>query len=400
MAKNAGTKNIVLMAAKDGALTAAMPMVNGSLIQLFLTNRHVSAYYVGLFSTLVSIITLVGTILCSYLSEKLPKPLKQYQWLFFLQLAVYLAMIPIAYFSMTPIALFCVLSLIACAITFLSAWNGILGYKIPYMTIPFESYGSYTAISGAVTGIVGVVSSFAFSAIINGGWGGNPYLVCIVITCILLVISWYCTFRLTPVNHVYDTQNHNTVNIRKILNVFRMPLFKKFIVPNTLRGITIGVTNSIALIALHMGLTEGQASMLPIICALGYVVSSFLFHFLSKHMPLPTVALIGSLLVLALVSLPHDSSTVFLSVFFVAYVGRVIVDYAIPVMLIRVVPAEIAGTYNAGRTILLNLSSTVSVFAVGALLGKISALWLLTACGLAYVIGMIWYMVLYKKYMK
>lgn len=400
MAKNAGTKNIVLMAAKDGALTAAMPMVNGSLIQLFLTNRHVSAYYVGLFSTLVSIITLVGTILCSYLSEKLPKPLKQYQWLFFLQLAVYLAMIPIAYFSMTPIALFCVLSLIACAITFLSAWNGILGYKIPYMTIPFESYGSYTAISGAVTGIVGVVSSFAFSAIINGGWGGNPYLVCIFITCILLVISWYCTFRLTPVNHVYDTQNHNTVNIRKILNVFRMPLFKKFIVPNTLRGITIGVTNSIALIALHMGLTEGEASMLPIICALGYVVSSFLFHFLSKHMPLPTVALIGSLLVLALVSLPHDSSTVFLSVFFVAYVGRVIVDYAIPVMLIRVVPAEIAGTYNAGRTILLNLSSTVSVFAVGALLGKISALWLLTACGLAYVIGMIWYMVLYKKYMR
>lgn len=400
MAKNAGTKNIVLMAAKDGALTAAMPMVNGSLIQLFLTNRHVSAYYVGLFSTLVSIITLVGTILCSYLSEKLPKPLKQYQWLFFLQLAVYLAMIPIAYFSMTPIALFCVLSLIACAITFLSAWNGILGYKIPYMTIPFESYGSYTAISGAVTGIVGVVSSFAFSAIINGGWGGNPYLVCIFITCILLVISWYCTFRLTPVNHVYDTQNHNTVNIRKILNVFRMPLFKKFIVPNTLRGITIGVTNSIALIALHMGLTEGQASMLPIICALGYVVSSFLFHFLSKHMPLPTVALIGSLLVLALVSLPHDSSTVFLSVFFVAYVGRVIVDYAIPVMLIRVVPAEIAGTYNAGRTILLNLSSTVSVFAVGTLLGKISALWLLTACGLAYVIGMIWYMVLYKKYMR
>ena len=50
--------------------------------------------------------------------------------------------------------------------------------------------------------------------------------------------------------------------------------------------------------------------------------------------------------------------------------------------------------------ILLNLSSTVSVFAVGALLGKISALWLLSACALAYLIGMIWYMILYKKYMR
>ena len=69
-------------------------------------------------------------------------------------------------------------------------------------------------------------------------------------------------------------------------------------------------------------------------------------------------------------------------------------------MLIHVVPAEIAGTYNAGRYILLNFSSTVSVFAVGALLGKVSALWLLSACAFAYIVGMIWYMILYKKYMR
>lgn len=400
MAKNIGSKNITLMATKDAALAAAMPMVNGSLIQLFLTNRSVDAYHVGLFSTLVSIIMVVGTIVCSYVSEKLPKPLKQYRWLFFLQLVIYLAMIPVAWFTMTPGSIFWILSLIACAITFISSWTTILGYKIPYMTIPFQSYGSYTAISGAVTGIVGVVSSFAFSAVINGSWGGNPYLVCICICSVLLILSWYCTCRLAPVNHVYDGQNHNTMNIKKILEVFKLPLFRKFIVPNTLRGITIGITNSIALIALYMGLTEGEAATLPIICALGYVVSSFLFHFLSKHMPLPTVALIGSLLVIPLISLPHDNTTVFLSVFFVAYVGRVIVDYAIPVMLIHVVPADIAGTYNAGRYILLNFSSTVSVFAVGALLGKISALWLLSACALAYIIGMVWYMILYKKYMK
>jgi len=140
--------------------------------------------------------------------------------------------------------------------------------------------------------------------------------------------------------------------------------------------------------------------MLPIICALGYVGASFLFHFLSKYLPLPSVAIIGSLLVFVLISLPHDNCPVFLTVFLIAYVGRVLVDYAIPVMLIRVVPAEIAGIYNAGRNILLNLSSTVSVFAVGALLGKISALWLLSACAFAYLIGMIWYMVLYKKYMR
>ena len=98
------------------------------------------------------------------------------------------------------------------------------------------------------------------------------------------------------------------------------------------------------------------------------------FHFLSKYMPLTSVAIIGSLLVFVLISLPHDNCPVFLTVFLIAYVGRVLVDYAIPVMLIRVVPADIAGIYNAGRNILLNLSSTVSVFAVGALLGKISAL--------------------------
>ena len=156
MAKNIGKQNITLMAVKDAALAAAMPMVNGSLVQLFLTNRNVSAYYVGLYSTLVSIVMVVGTMVCSYISEKLPKPLSQYRWLFFLQLAVYLAMIPIACITMTPSSVFWILSLIACAITFLYSWNVILGYKIPYMTVPFESYGSYTAISGAATGIVGV----------------------------------------------------------------------------------------------------------------------------------------------------------------------------------------------------------------------------------------------------
>ena len=225
-------------------------------------------------------------------------------------------------------------------------------------------------------------------------------MVCTAISLLLMVVAWYCTFRMKPVNDVYATPSHNTMSVKKLLEVFRMPLFRKFLVPNTLRGITIGVTNSIALIALYMGLTEGQASIIPIICALGYVGASCLFHFLSKYLPLPSVAIIGSILVFALISLPHDNSTVFLSVFLVAYVGRVLVDYAIPVMLIRVVPADIAGIYNAGRNILLNLSSTVSVFAVGALLGKISALWLLSACALAYLIGMIWYMILYKKYMK
>lgn len=400
MAKNIGKQNIALMATKDAALAAAMPMVNGSLVQLFLTNRHVSTYYVGLFSTLVSIVMVVGTMVCSYFSEKLPKPLTQYRWLFFLQLAVYLAMIPIACVSMAPSSIFWLLSLIACAITFLHSWNAILGYKIPYMTVPFASYGSYTAISGAATGIVGVVSSLAFSGVINGNWGGNPYLICICITSVLMVVAWYCTYKLTPVNSVYDGLSHNTMNIKKILEVFKMPLFRKFIVPNTLRGITIGITNSIALIALYMGLTEGQASMIPIVCALGYVVSSFLFHFLSKYMPLPTVALIGAFMVVVLISLPHDNTPVFLAVFLIAYIGRVLVDYAIPVMLIHVVPAEIAGTYNAGRYILLNFSSTISVFAVGALLGRISALWLLSACALAYIVGMIWYMVLYNKYMR
>ena len=30
----------------------------------------------------------------------------------------------------------------------------------------------------------------------------------------------------------------------------------------------------------------------------------------------------------------------------------------------------------------------------------LAALMLLTACALAYIVGMIWYMVLYKKYMR
>ena len=88
MAKNAGTKKHHLHGCKSRCFDRSRTMVNGSLIQFFLTNRSVSVYYVGLFSTLVSIITVADMMHWSYLSEKLPMLLKQYPWLYFLHMAV------------------------------------------------------------------------------------------------------------------------------------------------------------------------------------------------------------------------------------------------------------------------------------------------------------------------
>ena len=54
------------------------------------------------------------------------------------------------------------------------------------------------------------------------------------------------------------------------------------------------------------------------------------------------------------------SSTLFLIMYIVIMVGRTLVDYAVPSMLLQVVPVEIAGPYHAWRMALQNAGMLIA----------------------------------------
>ena len=71
---DAGTKNIGFYAAMAACYTAALPMVNGALMQLFLADKGLSTMQIGTFATIVQMSTLLGTMLFSKVVDKNTNP--------------------------------------------------------------------------------------------------------------------------------------------------------------------------------------------------------------------------------------------------------------------------------------------------------------------------------------
>ena len=71
---DAGTRNIGFYAAMAATYTAALPMVNGALMQLFLADKGLSTVQIGTFATVVQLSTLLGTMLFSKTVDKSGNP--------------------------------------------------------------------------------------------------------------------------------------------------------------------------------------------------------------------------------------------------------------------------------------------------------------------------------------
>ena len=66
---DAGTRNIGFYAAMAASYTAALPMVNGALIQLFLADKGLNTVQIGTFATVVQMSTLAGTVIFSKVAK-------------------------------------------------------------------------------------------------------------------------------------------------------------------------------------------------------------------------------------------------------------------------------------------------------------------------------------------
>ncbi|MEN6635774.1 MAG: hypothetical protein ABFC56_07990, partial [Clostridiaceae bacterium] len=82
------------------------------------------------------------------------------------------------------------------------------------------------------------------------------------------------------------------------------------------------------------------------------------------------------------------------------YMGRTLVDYAVPSMVFQLIDPAVSGVYNAWRTVLFSIAAAAMSYLVGALLGKIPTVALLIVCAAAYLICAVWYFVSINRFIK
>ena len=243
-----------------------------------------------------------------------------------------------------------------------------------------------------------MLMNYIYSAIIAADVAGNPYFICMIIALCMMLASYGFSAMIRPVNHDFDAPAGKPMRLRDSVDIFEEPVFRAFIIPNAIRGITIGVTDSLALIALAMGLSEGSASRLPLMFSIGYIVSSFLYYLLPHWISVQKVGLLGCAMLATILFLPRGNDILFLVIVFVAYMGRLLTDAAVPELVYRMISPNIAGAYNAWRGVLYNVVSVVTVYILGLVVETVNPLFLLVPCVAAYAICMIWYCVMFDKF--
>ena len=395
---DAGTRNIGFYAAMAASYTAALPMVNGALMQLFLADKGLSTVQIGTFATVVQMSTLLGTMLFSKVVDKNTNPKRFTSMVLLGQVMLSLCYLLLVKADLQPKLILILTASLAAVITGLAALKGILDYKLPYQIVPLERYGNMIFFNSAINGVVGIGLSFCFSQIIAVKLGGEPYLWCMVLASGLLLLSCLSCHCMNPLEGSETAIRKNYMSSRQLLEMFRSPIFKAIIPPTLLRGITFGITGSIVLIMLNLGYTDAEASKLPIITACGCLLAAGIHHFLSHKIKMPSIGTVGSILLLSVLFLPRGNTWLFYGLYLLVYTGQMLIDCTIPIMVIHIVDPKIAGAYNAWRNTLLFLVSTISTYVTAVLLEKGFVTVVLAACAVGYSIGMILHKRMYYRF--
>lgn len=395
--KKTESRNVALFTAKESIYVAITPVLWGTIMQQFLLYRNVTPALVGIYTTLVSVVQMVAMMLFSGVSERTETPLKYCTRIILATTAATAVYLPIIHFDLGSTWTVLLASVLTVTQLSLHSCKYIYDYRVNYQIVGPERYGTMLFLGNAFTGVAGVAFSWLFAAMIDSNSGGNPYLVCMALTAVLLLATALFNGNLKP---IYPLPTHKKEQLglkQQFQIVMADESFRKLIIPNFLRGVTLSATGCIVLFALVMGIDESGRAKIPLVCAAATVLSSVVYLLLAKKLSTGAINIIGGILTCAMIFMPRDNTAGFLILFFIAYLGRIIVDNAVPTMLFPLIDPKIAGSYNAWRCVLYNLCSIIATPVISALVEKVDPLWLLIPSALTYVVVTVWYYIVCKQ---
>ena len=393
-------QNIAYYAVKEAIYVAINPVLCGTIMQQFLLHREVSPLWVGIYTTLVSAIQMVAMVLFTGVAEGTKTPLKHCTRILFWISCISLAYLPVAYFDLgshLTLALVCVFTIVQIS---LHSFKYVYDFRINYQIVQPAKFGTMTFLASAFTGVGGVAFSWLFARMIDTNAGGNPYFICMALTLALMLATVFFNARIKSIYELPTQKKEQLGMVQQFRIVMQDKSFRQLIIPNLMRGITLSITGCIVLIALVMDIDESGRAKIPLVCALATALASVVYMLLAKKLSVGAINIVGGILTCAIIFMPRGNTAGFLILFFIGYLGRIIVDNAVPTMLFPIVNPKIAGSYHAWRSMLYNLCGIVVTPIISGLVEIVHPLWLLIPGAVTYVIVTVWYYIVCKKLSK
>ena len=334
-------------------------VVSGSMAQTFLLEYGLSEEKVTSYFSIMQLMQIFTILLFSKRSDNLKSIVKTLVKSHLLDIPLCLLFVYLCFVRIENMTTLFVLIIVAGA--FLSIATGIhnvLAYKLPYLIIDMEYYGTLLAVSGALIGIFNVL----FTVISQQLQMKLGYMTAMqYITIIIVAFLGIFPIATGTMKEKMTTAYNET---RERINLLRYKPFLALIIPNIARGFCLGMVTMIITIGYFTNLIDGvSANYIIIITNVMQITASFSFSKISMIVPEKYVLLFSSIIVAIMMPLlTIGNTTMFLVVYSILYFVIIILNNAVPLTVTKIIDYKVAGQYSAGRMLLNTLGTSLAGF--------------------------------------
>jgi len=363
---------------------------SGAIIQTFLLQAGFSAHQVYLFNSLIQFAQVLMMILLIFISHKI-KQIKIVTSLSSLSLIILTitlfigAIKPSLFSSGYIIAIFITAVLSNLGVGLYS----IIIYCLPYYIFDRNSYAKILGTSTAISGIVSFIFSFLHTYLISrfDYFKTSAYFFLLSIISFILTAIFFILMKEKENSDIINIQKNNFKDVFKNKNTYLL-LF-----PNFARGIATGIMSVITVIAISKNLlNERNSSYVNIITQISLFLGNVIFAILCKKINVNKLLIFSTIGITLLLPISMSfGKIIFLIVILFIFTFRTVVDSAIPVMIMEIIPKNQIGAFTSIRMLVfigaqalssLLLVSFSNVFSYTILLIIASVMQLF--CGIIY----------------
>lgn len=276
---------------------------------------------------------------------------------------LYLLYIPLCLWKSASLLSFVLLTGICLLQSICIALWTICEYKLPYYIYGPKDYGSVLAISGIISSLLSLCTGSIITQLTRLMSYSSLMLVSCAVSTVLMMACAILHGALKPIGDespIPAKKDFRDNQKTTPLDVFNYPTFRNLIAANLFRGFGFGTTTVMAAVALDLGYNQSVSTSLVSIQALAALAGCALFGICNNYVPPKFIVLAGSLSFALLPLMLIHNELILMAVLTLLYLGRTLVDYAVPSILRLIIPAKMAGPFNAWRMLLHNTGTLIA----------------------------------------
>lgn len=377
---NTEKRNTLIYYLQYASYNIAIVLATGTVIQTFMLECGISNERVSVYVSALQIIQTVMMLLVSKVSENIKNIRKGVA----VTLSAYIPFFAVLLFlciknDFTPNTNYIIIFAVSILLNlFLGVYN-IIFYKLPYEVMDIRNYGRVSGQGGVIAGLV----CMAFSALLTFFSGKFSYFGTMAgFFAVGIVAAVWIVFA----NTLYKPmKNEKSEEKNEKINIFKYKPFYQLIVPNFMRGFSLGIFNLITVIGYSCKIIDSSSSgVIATVMQIATLVSCQSYAILVRKCKNGKLILVASVIFCIATPLMtfFGAKSLFYVFYFIAYFFVNYVAYAVPVLVATHIEYSVLSQYTAWRMALFTLGTAIGSAVVPFLLNTIGSTGTLIVSGI------------------